>query len=710
MTIDTTVPDEHVPDEELEACATGLSIGDTRRSPERAQTRARKLARMDAWYELRARHSAEHASAFDPLSPNEMRRAVALVRNHESFAYHMRFASVMLVEPRKRDVLAGTVIRREAEVLLLDGVHRMTLRVGVDLDSDDVTRWEELPGQQPAITLDEFVDIEIETKAHPDVQEALRKRGLDIQQRALVTVDPWSPGNFGYPEEEGRRVGRGIFYMRSQNDDNQYAHPIDGLVALIDLDTLELIGLQDEDVYPVPMQDSNYAEKFMDSFRDDLKPLEIAQPEGASFKVDGWKVSWQKWSFHVGFNQREGLVLHNIRYNDDGRDRPIMYRASLAEMTVPYGDTSLMQRRKNAFDAGEYGLGACANTLELGCDCLGEIYYFSSATVNASGELEPRNNVICLHEEDHGILWKHYDQRTDKTEVRRSRRLVISFIATIGNYEYALYWYFYQDGTMELELKASGIVQTGALHDGQVSQHGLTIGKNLYAPHHQHYFSVRMDPMIDGIDNRVVELNTHADPTGPTNPYGNAFYVVETPLTTEQKAIRDLNLATARSWVIESSTATNALGAPTAYQITPGANCVPYAQPDSSIGKRAAYMYHHLWVTPWREDENYPAGAYPNQNPGDDGLPKWTAADRNVLDDDIVVWYTLGLHHVVRQEDWPVMPVDCMGFSLKARGFFDKNPALDVPPSAAAHCATGHTHCDELSDVDDHDARCDANH
>ena len=683
MTIEAT----EVGEQSLEAHATGLSIGDTRRSPERAETRALKLRNLRAWYEARAENLAEHASPFDPLSPTELEGAVAIVRRHPDFAYHMRFASVMLVEPRKRDIVAGEDIARQAEVVILDGRRRMAQRIIVDLGDGAVVSWADLPGEQPAITIDEFVDIEIETKAHPLVQEALRKRGLDLQQRALVMVDPWSPGNFGIPEEEGRRVGRGTFYMRSQNDDNQYAHPIDGMLALIDLDTLELIGVEDERVLPVPMDDANYGEKFLETWREDIKPLEIVQPEGPSFQVDGWNVTWQKWSFRVGFNQREGLVLHDIRYNDDGVSRPIMYRASLAEMTVPYGDTSLTQRRKNAFDAGEYGLGACADSLELGCDCLGEIYYFNSAVVNAQGELEPRNNVICLHEEDAGILWKHYDQRTDKSEVRRSRRLVISLIATIGNYEYGFFWYFYQDGTFELEVKATGIVQTGALEDGETNRHGIPIGKNLYAPHHQHFFSVRLDPMVDGIENRVTEVNTHADPTGETNPYGNAFYPVKTTFKTELEAIRDLNLATSRTWLIESSTTKNALGGIPAYKLVPGENCFPYAQPGSSIAERAAYMYHHLWVTPWREDENYPAGAYPNQNPGGDGLPLWTAADRSILDDDIVVWYTLGHHHIVRPEDWPVMPVARMGFALKPAGFFVRNPSLDVPPSAPGHCA-----------------------
>jgi primary-amine oxidase len=681
-------------DDDLAAHATGLAVGDTRRSPERAVTRARKIETLRRNYAARAAELAEHAHPLDPLSPDEIERAAYVVRHDERFAYHMRFASAALVEPTKHELLAGLELPRRAEVLLLDGRRRLTLVLVVDLAAGVVTSWSEVEGQaQPALTTDEFIDVEIETKADPRVQEALRKRGLDLQQRALVQVDPWSAGNFGLPEEEGKRVARGIFYMRSQNDDNQYAHPVDGLVALIDLDTLELIGLEDEHVYPVPEPDGNFAAKFVEKFRQDLKPLDITQPDGPSFTVEGWKVSWQKWSFRVGFNQREGLVLHDIRYNDEGNDRSVMFRASVAEMTVPYGDTSLTQRRKNAFDVGEYGLGMCANALELGCDCLGEIYYFDSTVINAQGDLDPRNNVICLHEEDAGILWKHYDQRTDKTEVRRSRRLVISSISTIGNYEYGFYWMFQQDGTMELEVKATGIVQTGALHDGETNRHGTTLGPNLYAPHHQHFFCVRLDPMVDGIENRVTEVNTHADPMGETNPYGNAFYPVKTTFETEQQAIRDLNLETARSWLIESSTTKNALGGTPAYRLVPGENCKPYAQPGSSIETRAKYMFHHLWVTPWAEDEKYPEGTFPNQHPGGEGLAAWTAADRNIKDTDVVLWYTLGHHHLVRPEDWPVMPVAKMGFHLKPSGFFTQNPALDVPVSPRGGSSCHSSHC-----------------
>jgi Cu2+-containing amine oxidase len=76
-----------------------------------------------------------------------------------------------------------------------------------------------------------------------------------------------------------------------------------------------------------------------------------------------------------------------------------MYRAALAEMTVPYGDTSITQSRKNAFDLGEYGVGLLANSLELGCDCLGEIRYFDAALVNSKGEPYLIKHAVCMHEE-----------------------------------------------------------------------------------------------------------------------------------------------------------------------------------------------------------------------------------------------------------------------------------------------------------------------
>lgn len=634
------------------------------------------------------------SNPFDPLSVEEMDIVVALVRAHPRFRYGMRFGSVMLVEPTKDQIRSRGTPDRLAEVIMLDSVEATAYRFRVNLTSGKATRWQRLDGVQPRMVDDEYVEVELISKLDGRVQEALRRRGLDIQQRNQVQIDPWSAGNFGNPEESERRIARGLFFLRTELDDNPYAHPIDGLSTVVDLHRREVVEVEDVDLLPIPRESANYATKYQESWRTDLKPLEILQPEGPSFRVDGWRVSWQNWSFRVGFNQREGLVLHQIEYDDHGEVRPVLFRASVAELTVPYGDSSFIQRRKNAFDLGEYGLGVLTNSLELGCDCLGEIHYFDAAYVNPQGEIVHKKNAICLHEEDDGILWKHHDMRTEKTEVRRSRKLVISFIATVGNYEYAFYWYFFQDGTIELEVKATGIVQTGYAPPGEQPKHGTRLGPDLYAPHHQHFFCVRLDTMIDGVRNQVTEVNTVADPTGADNPFGNAFYAKRWTFETETEARRDIDLDSARFWLIESSERTNELGSPTAFKLTAGDNCRPFAREDSAIAKRAGYMWHHVWVTPWAEDERYPAGEFPNQHRGGDGLPHWTEAGRGVRGTDIVVWYVMGQHHLVRPEDWPVMPVARCSFALKPVGFFTKNPALDVPPTehGMSHCCGHESH------------------
>ena len=400
--------------------------------------------------------------------------------------------------------------------------------------------------------------------------------------------------------------------------------------------------------------------------------------------MDGHQISWQKWKIRIGFNPREGLVLYNVTYTDQGEERPIFYRASLAEMTVPYGDPKPYSYRKNAFDVGEYGIGSLANSLKLGCDCLGEIYYFDAFITDSRGGVAQIENAVCLHEEDFGILWKHMDWRTEQTEVRRSRRLVISFIATVGNYEYGFYWYFYQDGTIQYEVKLTGMVSTGAVMPGEVPKYGTLIAPQLNAPIHQHIFNVRMDMSVDGSNNSVYEVDIVPE-EDEQNPYGNAFYAKSTLLPTEKAAQRTIDPMKGRYWKIVNPSKINAVGYPTAYKLMPGENTLPMARPNASVINRATYMTQHLWVTPYSLDEKYPAGNYPNQHPGGVGLPAWTQADRSVEDTDVVVWYTFAHSHSPRAEDWPVMPVATIGFMLKPLNFFDENPSNDVPPSPKNH-------------------------
>ena len=602
----------------------------------------------------------------------------------------LRFAYIGLTEPPKdmvRAVDAGedVTVDRRLRMVLLEGPEADVVEATVSVTRGEIDRWEIVRGVRPPLQMEESIMVLAALHDHPDWNAALDRRG--VVDRSLVQIDPWPAGTFGLGHEEGRRITRCLAYLRDSKEDNGYARPLEGLIAFVDMGRGEVLEVLDTGVVPLPSEHGSYYPEHNGPLRTDLKPLEIIQPEGPSFEVDGNLVRWQKWSLRIGMDPLEGLVLWTVGYEDGGRIRPILYRASVSEMVVPYGHPGPMHSWKSAFDAGEWGLGRMANSLTLGCDCLGEIRYFDDVFADERGKPHTRANAICMHEEDYGILWKHVDMVSGRTEVRRSRRLVVSSIATVGNYEYGFYWYFYLDGSLQLEVKLTGIMSTMAVADGDAGDHASMIAPGLAAPYHQHLFNVRLDMQVDGPDNEVYEVD--AVPTGapgsPENPWGNAFGTTKTLLESELEARRDVDAARSRTWRIANPSQRNRVGEATAYKLLPGATPTLLADPTSSVGRRATFASHNLWVTPFDPDERRAAGDYPNQHHGHAGLPTWTAEDRPIVDTDIVLWHSFGVTHIPRPEDWPVMPVEYTGFTLLPAGFFDRNPALDVPPSSD-HC------------------------
>jgi primary-amine oxidase len=641
----------------------------------------------------------QHAFAghpLDPLTAPEVAAAAAIVRTSDGYGARSdrcRFITIALQEPVKDGVLGweagGPRPAREAEVVLLDRGRAETVEAVVSLDEGAVTGWSVRTGVQPMAVVAELMEAEELLRLHPEFQAALARRGITDPDQ--IQVDAWPAGHFGRDEESERRLARGVAFVKPKPGDNEWAHPVDGVIALVDLNTLEVLRVEDHGVVPVPQESGNFDAEAGAPLRADLAPLEITQPDGPGFAVDGRVVRWQRWQLHVGFTPREGLVLNRVGYEDGRRLRPIMHRASLSEMVVPYGDPSPTHYFKNAFDAGENGVGVAASPLTRGCDCLGEIVYLDAVCNDAAGEPVVIPNAICIHEEDYGVLWRHIEWRDGTGEVRRARRLVISSFSAIGNYDYGFFWYLYQDGSIEFEVKLTGVLSTGAVAPGVRPEHGVLVAPGLNAMVHQHFFSMRLDMDVDGVENAVEEVWTESLPPGPGNPIGNAFRPMRRRLETELEARRRLDPASALWWEIVNPGVRHRLGEPVAYRLVPGENATPFAQPDAPVSKRAGFIHHHLWVTPYEPGERYAAGDYPSQHPGGAGLPEWTSADRPVSGRDVVVWYTFGHHHVPRPEDWPVMPVATIGFMLKPVGFFERNPALDVPPSRphAESCEQG---------------------
>jgi primary-amine oxidase len=626
-----------------------------------------------------------------PTHPLAMTRSAEVDRVREALATAglltetVRFAFFAPEEPPKAEALAhsdGAPVDRRFRAVLLDlATGRswdtvVSATRGAVVSSRDIDPPRE--GQPPIIDA-EFELIEDILNADEDWTAALGKRGIEP---ASVRAVPLSAGVYDQPEEVGRRIVRAFGFRQDHEKDHPWAHPIDGLVAYVDLTDRRVTRIIDVDTPPIPATSGNFDDpEVQGPPLDSLKPIEITQPDGRSFTVDDGRVRWGKWDLRIGFNEREGLTLHQIAF--DGR--PVCYRASIAEMVVPYADPAPTRFWQNYFDCGEYMFARYADSLQLGCDCLGDIHYVDAVIADDLGMPKTIRNAICMHEEDTGVLWKHSDMFTGSREVRRQRRLVISFFTPIGNYDYGFYWYLYLDGTIQLEVKATGIVFTAAYPESG-NDYATEVAPGLGAPYHQHLFSARLDMTVDGVRNAVEEADAERVPMGEGNPYGNAFRQRRTRLTRESQAQRRADGSAVRTWHVVNPDKQNGLGQNVGYALLPEGRATLLADEASSIHARATFATNHLWVTRYDPAERYPAGDFVNQNPGGAGLPAWAQADRDIDGEDIVVWHTFGTTHFPRPEDWPVMPVDHTGFTLKPVGFFDRNPALDVPPTRSAHC------------------------
>ncbi len=633
------------------------------------------------------------------LTAQEITRIRDVVTAQQDWTDTTRFAYVGLAEPHKREVLAwqagtGPAPDRCARVMLLDMATGRSTDNVVSIDAGTVLRTDVLDGSrgQLPVLIEEFDAVGEIAAADERWVAALAARGLTVDEVKCV---PLSAGYYGLPEEEGRRILRVLAFRQDHPADHVWAHPVDGLSVYVDAANRTVTRIVDTADMPVPATSGNFDDPELQGEPLDLKPIVITQPEGPSFTVDGEFVEWANWRFQVGFDPREGLVLRQLSWQDGDRLRPIVYRASIDEMLVPYGDPSPVRFWQNYFDTGEYLFGRFTNSLELGCDCVGEIRYFDAVLADELGNPQTISNGICMHEEDFGTLWKHEDIYTGSHEVRRSRRLVVSFFTTVGNYDYGFYWYLYLDGTIECEAKLTGVLFTSSYpgRDADGADYGFAseVAPGLGAPYHQHLFSARLDVTVDGLTNAVDEIDAVRVPVGPGNEHGNAFTKRATRIASEADAGRLADASRGRTWFISNTEERNHLGRPTGYVLYPQDAPVLLADDSSSVASRAEFARKHLYVTQYDPAEQYAAGDFVHQNPGGDGVARYVQADRSLDGEDIVLWHTFGPTHFPRPEDWPVMPVDYAKFTLKPYGFFPRNPALNVPAAvsaaADAHCS-----------------------
>ncbi|OTB02854.1 hypothetical protein M426DRAFT_322279 [Hypoxylon sp. CI-4A] len=672
-----------------------------------------------------------------PLSPDELSKARDIVVKEQSGdGAVLWFRSALFDEPKKADLTQFLIAEHEGRVpeftpprqvkllydVIKDGKIPQLTETIVDVDAGTIQSTKAFETRcQTSYTALEFSMFHDACISSELFKSALEE--FTLPENFTITIDPWPYGGPD-PDEDIPRYMQGLVYARdtSKNniDSNHYAYPLP-IIPVMNVATKELVrvdrlatgGLNDS-LYPSPPGDkpkklfqngasAEYVPELLDRpLRTDLKPINVTQPEGTSFKVHADNlVEWQKWRFRVGFTPREGAVLHDVCYDN----RPILYRLSFSEMTVPYGDPRPPFQRKQAFDFGDGGIGRAANNLKLGCDCLGAIHYFDSVVADSEGKPDLAKNVICLHEQDNGIGWKHTNFRTNRAVVTRMRELVVQFVATLANYEYVFAYKLDTAGGISIETRATGIVSVVPIDEGKVSAYGNVVHPGVLAQNHQHIFAVRIDPAIDSYqagDTAVVLEESHAIPMNPeTNPHGNGYEIRRQRV--QRAGFADAEPRLNRVLRLENAIKKNSIsGKNVGYKMVPSASQLLLADENSVQAARAPFATHHLWFTGYRDGELWAAGEFTNQAPREEGGVKamvergdWfvdekeeegegvngtvTNGELKGTKSDPVVWSVFGLTHNPRVEDWPVMPVEIHQFHLRPADFFTSNPALDVP-------------------------------
>ncbi|ODV66966.1 peroxisomal copper amine oxidase [Hyphopichia burtonii NRRL Y-1933] len=651
------------------------------------------------------------AHPLDPLSPQEIQFTTSIIKN--KFAGHsIIFNTVSLKEPKKNSYYQwkeknGPLPPRLAYFAIVElgvsGIHEGV----VDIGASAVVESKSIEGVQPILTPADLQSTEDIVRSNPEVIKQCEISGISKDEMHKVYCDAWT---IGYDERWGasRRLQQALMYFRADEDESQYSHPLD-FCPIVDMNEKKVIFIDIPNRRrPVSkhkhssFHPKHIAEKFgtkenPSGYVED-KQINITQPEGVSFNMNGRVMEWSNFKFHIGFNYREGIVLSDITYNDHGKERPLFHRISLSEMIVPYGSPDFPHQRKHALDIGEYGAGNCSNSLTRSCDCKGVIHYLDHYFPDKDGNATTLQNAVCIHEEDDGLLYKHSDFRDDfQTSVTvRGKRLIISHIFTAANYEYCVYWILRQDGTIKLEVRLTGILNTYVCAEDESSgPWGTVVYPQVNAHNHQHLFSLRLHPRIDGDNNSAATSDAKPSPypTGSVeNMYGNAFYAEKNTFKTVKDSITNFESKTSRSWDIFNPSSINEYsGKPATYKLV-STFCPPLlAQEGSLVRKRAPWAANTTQVVPYQDEglgygRLWPSGDHVAQWSGDGprGMREWVGKGTDNVDNtDILFFHTFGITHFPSPEDFPVMPTEIFDLMLRPRHLFKESAALQFRPSNA---------------------------
>jgi len=597
-----------------------------------------------------------------------------------------RFSHINLSSPDK-SVVWNWDGKQKAPRAAYAVVHQgeKTFKAEVNLNNRSLISWNELLGIQPTWLGEEFGSMLDKVKEHPDFIAAMKKRGYDDLTFIEGFFGP--PGYFGYEEQVGRRIAHGSF-VDVRDARNLWSRGISGLTVVVDMHTEEILRIVDEGVVPIPTVNVDYDENSITNVREIPGPMMISQPNGPGFEIEGYVVSWQKWNFHVRPDHRVGMIVSAVTYQDGNDKRKVLYEGNLSEIFVPYMDASFNWSHRNFIDAGEYTAGGLTKPLLPGLDAPNYAHYLDGLVLRDNGRPRPVPNMIAIFERETGDpSWRHFSDEMEP-ESRVKRDLVIRSAAVLGNYDYIFDWIFQQDGSIKVLVGATGIAEAKATvqkdasspHQGEPDDaYGRFVDPNIVAVNHDHYFSFRIDLDVDGETNSLLLDRLQNKILPEDNPRRSVWVTNPKIAKTESEAKLKMHHEMPTLWRVISKDRKNHVGYPTSYQLYPGHTARTLLTEDDYPRRRVGFINYDLWVTPYNKNEKFAAGDFPTLSLPGQGLPTWTENNRSIENTDIVLWYTVGMHHMVRAEDWPVMPVLWHSFELRPFDYFNHNPALDLP-------------------------------
>ncbi len=634
--------------------------------------------------------NAQAGHPMDALTFPEVTEAVRLVREAGLAGPSTLFPVITLKEMPKADVLTwspGKPISRSAFVVMRDP--GKTSQAIVDLDRKSVSSQRQLPGAQPSIMQSEWDRAGKLAKADKRWQQAMGKRGY--KDFSTISCVPLSAGHFPSEGHGKRRIFKVTCYQivkRTGRNHPDWARPIEGVIAVVDVDGDTIIDVID--VEPVIPADRIQSHGLGPIPTADLpKPVLVVSPQGQNYIVkDAVQVAWHDWSFHVRADRRAGLILSLIRFDDAGEKRLIAYQMALAEMFVPYMDPHPGWSFKSFLDAGEYGLGYLTSPLDPGRDCPQHAVYLNLTFPSDSGRMFKVDRAMCIFERNTADpAWRHYTTGADRVISRPKVELVVRYIPTLGNYDYVIDYVFDRSGQIRVRAGATGLdaVKTVAVENAtapggkEASAHGAFVAPYLVAPYHDHYFSFRVDLDVDGQNNTLVREKFRVRKLPAGNIRKSLWDLERKTVTAEGPVIADSG-GRGEIWRIINPSRRTLLGHHPGYQLEEGGSVPSILSPDDPPQARAAFTAHKLWVTAHDPAELWPAGDFPNQSKGGDGLPAFVADKQPLENKDLVLWYSLGFRHVTRPEDWPLLPTRWFEFRLRPYGFFNHEPSHGLAP------------------------------